>query len=84
MVKYTAHNGQYKCSSHFSLNPSAGIGRQGILKQYWCNFVNVQVVFRIICVFDEIYVYSRMYIIYIQSSLKAFPMMIKKITKKPK
>ncbi len=30
-----------------ALNPSAGIGRQGILKQYWWNFVNVQVVLRI-------------------------------------
>lgn len=35
MVKPTAHNSFYKCSNHFSLNPSAEIGRQDNLKFYW-------------------------------------------------
>ena len=51
MVKQAAHDGLDECSSHFGLNyiysPSAGIGRQGKLKLYWYNIVNVQVVFRI-------------------------------------
>ena len=34
MVKPTAHNSFYKCSNHFSLNPSAETGRQDNLKFY--------------------------------------------------
>lgn len=39
MVKPTAHNSFYKCSNHFSLNPSAETGRQDNLKFYWYNRV---------------------------------------------